>query len=229
MIPHPYAAHPPTTMPAKAPTPSMPHASSLLRQTRIHTLLRLRQQRRLPPLLLHEQAIPLPIRLAPRALLLHDPQLQLLLLRRRDRHRPRHLHQPLQDLLLGAMLHIDDLHPLVDARARGRGRAGGQRGEEDRHGRGAGGVGGAVHRHGDRRVVVLQPRQAVLEEAPWPEVPVVELAREVEVDALDVFGEDGGAGAEPDGEEPSFEVPHALYDADHLVFGSWPLVKVRDH
>ena len=47
--------------------------------------------------------------------------------------------------------------------------------------------------------MVLQPRQAVLEEAAGAEVAVVELGREVEVDALDVFGEDGGAGAETDG------------------------------
>ena len=49
--------------------------------------------------------------------------------------------------------------------------------------------------------MVLEPRQAVLEEAAGAEVSVVEFGREVEVDALDVFGKDGGAGAEADGEE----------------------------
>ena len=49
--------------------------------------------------------------------------------------------------------------------------------------------------------MVLEAGEVGFPEAPGAEVPVVELGREVEVDALDVFGEDGGAGTETDGEE----------------------------
>lgn len=76
-----------------------------------------------------------------------------------------------------------------------------RRREEDRQRGGAGLVARAVDGHGHGRVVVFEAREVGAPEFAGAQVPVVEFGREGKVDALDVFGEEGGAGAEADGEE----------------------------
>ena len=56
----------------------------------------------------------------------------------------------------------------------------------------------SVDGHRDCRVVVFQPHQLVAPELARAIVPAVDIRCEAHVDSCDVFGEDGGAGAEFD-------------------------------
>jgi hypothetical protein len=174
----------------------------------------LSQQSLLSLLLFSDLQTELAVSLAAKTLLLERTQCVQLFLCGLDLFRARNLDQISENVLLGAVRHVNRLCPragrivaglLVTTGAGGRGSTAGRRdfrvGKEDSHQSWVCLCGSTIESHGNGRVVEFQTDEFVAPELSGTHVAAIDFGSEAHVDTRDFLGENCCAGTETDGEE----------------------------